>query len=451
MISIALLGFLGIAGVLLAHWFVPRFVPPQDALTNRWDYTIPALQDDLSSEYRDLVDNADAAIRTVMETYPESPNAVAALAVRQFLSHDQEAETRCWERCLQLDPTYYLAYSWLVDGARQRGDHNRIVELMTDALLIAPTDPNYVCMMSTALMHLQRTPEALQILERHYHRGLVNQEICWLLGEAYNELGEIDKAKECLEKAVELAPHHGAVWYTLATVYAKSGEPQRADDCRAKFQTLKTAQQQTAVSNNARGNIQEQDRQVVPRFLAQIFVLAGQAYIEEGDYERGKQHFLDAAATAPADVECRNLLANVYQREGNLAEAFYWLRELQRIEPGVVDHYWKEAFLHCRARQFNEAETLFRKICELEPDRGDGYMALAELYVRCGRDLAEARTYAETALRLGPTARSYSILATIARQSGDLAAARTAARNAITLEPNNVHYRAMYNSLFEGP
>lgn len=123
------------------------------------------------------------------------------------------------------------------------------------------------------------------------------------------------------------------------------------------------------------------------------------------------------------------------------------IEELKSLEPKNHLHLRNEGLLYARMGKLDEAERVFREICRLEPARGFGYAALADLLLRRGRALAEARGLAERAVDLEPTAQHWTLLATTANQMGDRTAARAALERALALDPGNPQIKSVYASI----
>ncbi len=436
----------GLAGLAAARFLFPAGGFPEAGQRTAWQHQLPDIPAHVSADYRALLEETGEAVSDVMEAHPDSPSAVAALALLHYLAHDRLGEMDCWQRCLELDPTEWLAYSRLVDLMQQGGDYERIVKLMREALAVDPANATYCGILGSALMHLNRYGEAREILESHHRVAAGNAETYLVLGKVYSQMDRLEEAKQSLLRATALAPRRVDVLYSLAAVCAKLGEAEQAAEFRRQFERLKTQQLQSESRMGVREEMR--DDLYVPARVAEILTYAARAYLRHGDAERAETCLRKAADVSPADVECRRVLSELCGREGQLEEALRWVRELRKIDPDNVLHYRNEGILYGRLNRFDEAEQVFRDICRVAPERGFGYAALAELYLRTGRNLAEAKSLAERAVELEPTASSCSVLAALAEQAGDLDQARAALEQAMTLDPDNAKYQRMYESIF---
>jgi Flp pilus assembly protein TadD len=120
---------------------------------------------------------------------------------------------------------------------------------------------------------------------------------------------------------------------------------------------------------------------------------------------------------------------------------------LVRIEPRNPVYWSSLGVLNAQLDRREAAERAFRKAIEVAPGHAQAHAALAQFYLRTGRSPAEARRFAETVVRLAPTAPNYALLAAACQAAGELEAARKAVGEALRLEPDNPQYRRLRESL----
>ncbi len=440
---VVLVGFLG--GVIAGQWSAGA---KRSGLAGPAP-SVPPVPGDLTAEYRTVCQAVREEVVRTISRYPASVNATAALALFHYLLHDPEGEIRLWQRCLQLQPDFELAYSRLVSLWQQEGQFQKIADLLQESLRRDPDNPTHRSLLGSALFHLNRFQEARQVLEALLRRTAGTADTYLVLGKVYEQLKQLDDACRCLEAAVALDPQRPDALYSLATVCAKRGEKERAAYFRQRFEEVKKANLQTEAKMGARH--QMQDERFAPLRAAEILCLAARAALEAEDPAEGERLLLKAAALSPDHVECRRMLSTFYETQGRPADALPWVAELRRLEPGEVLHAQNEAVLYVRLKRWDDAERVFRDLCRQAPTSAVGYAGLAELYLRTNRNLPEARRLAEQAVALQPTAWRLAVLASLAERSGDLEAARAALRRAMALAPNDPKYRQMYDALFRPP
>lgn len=441
--SIALLavlaGFLG--GVIAGQW---------SAGARGWGFDgsllrVPDVPGDLSAEYRRVCEAVRPEVLRAVNRYPASVNAIAAAALFHYLLHDPEGEIRLWQRCLEIEPGFELAYSRLVSLWQQNAQFQKIADLMEKSLQRDPYNASHRGLLGSALFHLNRFEEARQVLEELLRRTEGTADTYLVLGKVYEQLKQLGEACRCLETAVALDPQRPDALYSLATVCAKRGEKERAAYFRRRFEEVKRTNLQSESKMGARHEMQ--DDRFAPLRAAEILCYTARAALESHDTVEGERLLLKAAELSPAHTESRRMLSTFYETQGRLAEALHWVVELRRLEPEELLHAQNEGVLYVRLQRWDDAERVFREICRTAPASAVGYAGLSELYLRTGRNLGEARRLAEQAVALQPTAWRLAVLAALAERSGDREAARAALRRAMALEPNDPKYREMYEAL----
>jgi tetratricopeptide (TPR) repeat protein len=164
-------------------------------------------------------------------------------------------------------------------------------------------------------------------------------------------------------------------------------------------------------------------------------------YALHGYLLRAEERWRKAVELDPKNTACRLELASLMQRNGREREALAVCEQLRQIDPQSAVNYLRIGALNERLEQFEAAAGAYRKVVELAPQRAEGYRALAQLALRTGGDLAEAKRLAAKAVEVEPTAANYQLLCEVCQKSGDRAGAVAAIRRAVELEPNNAEYR----------
>jgi tetratricopeptide (TPR) repeat protein len=435
-----------IAGLAFLGWTIGFFSIPQEtpaeASPTTWEYKLPKLTSSFADAYRAEIVRTGQTVADVMQAHPHSPTSVASLALLHYLSHDGEGEERCWRRCLELDPTYSLAYTRLVALAQQKGHYDRIVELMQQAMRDNPDERTYRALLGSALMYQNRPAEARRELERVLSEGHATADIYLLLGEVNYQLGKHSKAKRCFSLAVDLDPERADALHGLVKACTKLGQQSEANEHALRLEGLKTSRLTSEATRDVL-----QDETFVPPRIAEIVTLAGKSYLQAGDLTTAEQLFRQAAATSERDVESRQLLIQLDTAASRWNSALETTQELRQIEPHNTLHFWNEGILYERAEKLDDAERVFREFCRTRPADDAGYAALAALFFRNQRKTNEARALAEQAVELAPTARNWWLLGSIANSQGDRSAARIALKNAVDLEPENKELLTLYESL----
>jgi Flp pilus assembly protein TadD len=432
------------AGLLAAGlWRHPDARPPD--LESRSDVAglpVPKPAADLHPQYRALVEESAEVACQLVESFPSDAWAVAALASLHNLAHDDAAEATCWQRCLALEAGFSPAYHHLALRAMDRGEYERAEALLREALSRDPSNAEFAGLLAEALMNQGRLEESIEVLERLAAANTASPENLLFLGQMYLQTKENEKAKARFERALALEPGSARAYSGLATACARLGDQAEAERYRARVEELKSREDRAA-----RGNKEAlSDARVVPPCVAKILGIAGKVYLAHGQFGPAEEHLLRAAELDPSNPEFLEALAGLYDQVGRLGDAARVVEQIQDLEPWNLVHRRNLGILQARMNEPEAAEATFRELCAIAPDRAVGYAGLAELFLRAGEKLAEAKVLAATAVRLEPTAWHYFILAAICEKSGDDAGSRKAMERAAALDPGNPRYRAPYPS-----
>ena len=173
----------------------------------------------------------------------------------------------------------------------------------------------------------------------------------------------------------------------------------------------------------------------------------GRAYQEANELELAEKSWLRGAELNPDDTGSRELLCDLYSRQGRLEESLKWVRELKRIAPQNRLHDRNEGLFLSRSQAVRRSRTSVSRTlstgahgqCRL---RGAGRTAAATR-----RQRGEAQSLAQRAVEFDPSGPHLFLLAIVAHEAGDLATARQAIEQALAREPENPQYRRLYASI----
>jgi tetratricopeptide (TPR) repeat protein len=174
--------------------------------------------------------------------------------------------------------------------------------------------------------------------------------------------------------------------------------------------------------------------------LAAVYTAAGKVYVAHGGVATAEEYLLKAAEVRPDFAESRQVLAWLYQQQGRTDEALEQLAKVEAIAPDDPAVCLNLGERYTELGEFEKAERAYRKLVEVSPHQGGGYAALARLYLQANRKIPEAKTLAQKAVELEPTAPYYFMLAVVCQRAGDRAASLAAIEEALARDPGNAEY-----------
>lgn len=413
----------------------PRAIEAVAGLAAEPDSPLPATPQGVIDELRPVIEH-------LVASFPEHLDAREMKA--RFLDwlgeSDRAAEV--WNACLQRDPDYVHALVGLASLAARQAEYGRAIELGRRAVRAAPAAFLARAVLAEALINDGRPAEAVPLLEEFVKSDPRSQGF-YLLGQAYYQLGQFEKAAQNYQAAIARYPNYAEAYHGLSQACTRLGQSEKARAALEKFRSF-TAPQQAA--RRIRGMITS-DLQTVLREAAILLSDTGRIYLVQKRPAEAERLWRRAAAYDPTNLACRQSLAFLCRQGGRKREAIAWLEKAAALD-ATNPSYWVEiGNLWTELWDHPAAERAFRKAIAMAPETGLGQAALASALLQTGRDLSEALVQARAAVKYAPTGPHYAVLAAACRRNGDLAGALAAAEEAAKLAPQDPAIRELLQAL----
>jgi len=234
-----------------------------------------------------------------------------------------------------------------------------------------------------SLIALGRYQEVVDALEARVEDPASPGRSHYLLGQAFSQLGNYTRAKECYERALKTNPQNAQLAYALGNAYVRLGQPEAAAPYLEAFRQKQADRQRSALEAASRRGEPELHHSVIP-----------------DPWRRG---------------EVANMLSTLSARGSELYRAN---RQPERAE-----------------QILQQAQAAFREAIELAPDQPDSYREFARLVLLTGDDPAKAVRLAEQAVALESSALNYLTLGHAYRAAAEDRKAIAALRRAAEIEP----------------
>jgi len=168
----------------------------------------------------------------------------------------------------------------------------------------------------------------------------------WLeLGNAYSERGNFQKARDSLEKAIEVRPDYAAAYYNTGRLYTEMGKTGEAITAYKKSIEIKP----NVPSYNNLGNI----------------------YLKTGEVEKAVRAYQDSLRLFPNYASYNNL-GNLYAALGKREEAIKFYKEALKISPRDASIHNNLAVAYYRRKEYRLAiehcDTALRLGVKVNPD-----------------------------------------------------------------------------------
>jgi tetratricopeptide (TPR) repeat protein len=187
----------------------------------------------------DLAQKGDAAgalacARRALEVDPKSPEVHNLLGFAAALDGDTEEAIEHYRQAVTLDETYFEA---MLNAAEilisPLGSYDEALAMCNDALDYAETNEEIadcVLLKVDALMGKGVKDEAAKVLGMVPPGPYENPSYDYLIGRAYYEVGQIDRALPLVEDAVKRDPMHADARYYLGMIKDEKGDAAGATD-----------------------------------------------------------------------------------------------------------------------------------------------------------------------------------------------------------------------------
>jgi tetratricopeptide (TPR) repeat protein len=311
-------------------------------------------------------------------------------AVTRSQLGDLEGALAILDRVLAIDDTYAGAYlfrgQWLLDLGRVE----EAGKVYTRAAQLAPDQ--YAPGIGLAKVHLRsgRPSEALQILERLLQKSPNHPSLNQHAGQAYRELGDMDKARAALARTRPTGRLWPDAWLNERLKY-KAGfgaGMMRASNLMNKGKTTEAVELMEQLRKQ-----RPEDRQLLNNLSV--------AYRGLQQPDRGFEVLLDGLERHPEyHIFHLNISAD-YQRKGDIDQALWHLDRVIEISPTFAPGWSRIGSIRLSQGELPEALAAFEKAARHKPDSPTYHFYSGIILARMKR-WEESRERLQRALDLNP-------------------------------------------------
>ena len=224
-----------------------------------------------------------------------------------------------------------------------------------------------------------------------------------LAGSVYMAAGQLPRAREHFERALQLAPDNLAILMNLGRLAVREG---KQDDAQARFERVLAVSpgnlnaalalaQLSGLRHDPAGAKQWLERASAanPKALEPKLLLVRQC-LETGDFDQARTLATDLARAEPENAEVHNVLGVVQMVDRKYEEAVASFRKAVAAAPNSPNFSYNLARAQVARQDFGEAKKLLAKTLELQPHHLRAVSTLAAIEMREGnatQALARAR------------------------------------------------------------
>jgi tetratricopeptide (TPR) repeat protein len=177
---------------------------------------------------------AQACAKRALELDPKSPEVHNLLGYSAAMAGEPEEALEHYKQAIALDESYFEA---MLNGAEvlmhPLGEWDDAVAMCNDAYALAETDEEIAdCLLLKvdALMSKGATDEAMRVMRLIPEGPFDNASYTFLIGRAYYELGDMERASPLIEEAARKDPSHADAQYYLGLVRDERGDSRGATE-----------------------------------------------------------------------------------------------------------------------------------------------------------------------------------------------------------------------------
>ena len=298
----------------------------------------------------------DIAINLLMpaiESTPDHPRLHYLLGSVYLDKGDMQQAIRSFQECLRLDPTHHAASQLLLQVYEKTGNQTLAINLLQEKL-VKPDK--------------RKTQQDSAIAYNH-------------LGVLHYRQGDVDKALQAYEKALELSPHHKPTKRNMHQIYLEK-----------TYHALKTKDFPSAEQYSKKAIQLEPQNPKIYKYLANGYSINGQ-------FTKAIENYKKALNIQPADMSTQQAFAKCYVGYGvSLKEQKKWdeaiaaYKQARTLDPeleiattNLVDAIWQKANAYRAEGKIDAAIQAYSELKKLHPDEPDIHALLGDLYLKKGQ------------------------------------------------------------------
>jgi tetratricopeptide (TPR) repeat protein len=307
------------------------------------------------------VAGADLAFRALKPRWA-APVALGALAVVFSLWTVQRnavwaSEESLWTDAIEKAPNKPRPRVNLAQLVIGREEHDRAVELLTQALALDPQDAFAHYNLGVILQKQGKLDEAID----HYRQALEarpnDPEAHNNLGSLLGDRGRTDEAVAHFRQAIRANPYYADARYNLALFLERLG---RADEAEMHYRVAFHLKPELRARRTSQRSVTNPEAE-------RLFRL-GNDFARRGDMGQAMSHYRRAIAESVDHAEAHANLAMLLDRAGRTEEAIAEYRELIRLEPEYAIAHNNLGYALERTGDLRGAIAQYHEALRLDPE-----------------------------------------------------------------------------------
>ncbi len=367
-----------------------------NAANVRWRGMRSTLMIQMAQQQFDAGD-LDQSEKTLTEAIKIDPtNAkLFTLAGRVALERSQlERAYHRFKSAIESDPQYALAQYFQGIVMQRWTQFDAALVYYHRAFELEPDNAAYLLAMTEMLVALDRTDEAMEILNEKMTYFDLNAGVRLAIGQLYVMRGDYKKAAEYFQQASLIRPEDPLIHEELSLALLASGQPAEA------ARRLERLCEDPQLSH----------RRDLVRSL-------GDAYFAAGRFVEAKEKYLKLTRENPLDVDTWIKLGELAMTLHDAPGAMLAAKKAMKLAPDRHEGFLLAGVVLSKTNNFDRALGMFNQAAKLAPGNSTPVLLRGVTLEREGRLQEAAQSYAEALRRQPDDRRAQQLLAKIAAQS----------------------------------
>lgn len=307
---------------------------------------------------------ADKQSQWMLDAFPNSASAYNLTANRDYLTGNLEGARANWSRALELDPRSSEAFFGLSLIAFEASDYERAIELGEQCRLINLGNPRVPLLLAESYLQNDQTDKAVLVLFQHIATEPTSVQALELLGNAFLNTREYDRAVTQFKRVLTFAPKSKDAHYGLAQAFAKLGDKEQAKLFKEKFDELS----KDTGANHQQDARSFKDQAYAAHIAAQVFADSAMIYKQREDFKNAADCLLRAQKLQPDVVTWLAELQRSFYSLTKLREAADVGERLVQLDPKSVDNWLTLGQIYSDLQMPDAALAAFEQAVELAPE-----------------------------------------------------------------------------------
>jgi tetratricopeptide (TPR) repeat protein len=382
---------------------------------------------------------------------PGDPKPYLILSTYRARQGDTAGALEAAEQAIALAPedqaTRLRKAELLVEIGFREKDAAKIEEgrRITEEILVAePSNPGALFILAKLHLSAERPDEAVTAIRTAINARPNWAEAYFVLGAALAIKGDNAAARNELARALEIDPNLASAQQVLAKVHSALGEYTYAVESGRRFlqRSPDDLEMRLLVAQNLVriGKLQEAKKEIeridVSKRNVEVNYALARIHLGLGELGPARKYLELAAAEMPRNPDILSNLLTIDSRENRMAESAKRIDAAIAAEPGNAKLQQLGGMVAQLTGRSADAEAMYKKAIELDPNDLTGYERLARFYSATGRLDETVKTY-EKAVAVRPDqANLHHFLGVLYELGGQRERAVARYEEAIRLDPN---------------